>query len=303
DPHYEDKELKFSLTQHAEGIGLTGWDWENKKSRWVAFDFDAITGHSDKHTQKLSWDELQKVKEAACNIPWVTVRKSTSGNGLHLYVFLDPVDTVNHSEHSALARAILSYMTTYTGFDFKSRVDICGGNMWVWHRKMRGTDGLTLLKQGSILTDIPPNWRDHVPVIQGRATKVKNEDRNWLNEDKETFEQLTGAHKHVRLDKVHLSLLEWLREQKKCFWWDSDRHMLVAHVCDLAEAHNELGYKGTFQTTSPGTNLNEPNCFAYPMRNGAWAVRRYGRGTREHATWVTDNAGFTLCYLNKQPDL
>src|SRR5690606_6260815 len=98
EPVYEDKELRFSLAEHAEGIGLTGWDWVNRQSLWVAFDFDALIGHSDKHTSQLSFDELEAVKESAYNIPWVTVRKSTSGSGLHLYVFLDPVHTETHLE-------------------------------------------------------------------------------------------------------------------------------------------------------------------------------------------------------------
>ena len=29
EPHWEDYELRFSLTEHAEGIGITGWDWKN----------------------------------------------------------------------------------------------------------------------------------------------------------------------------------------------------------------------------------------------------------------------------------
>jgi len=49
-PNYEDSDMKFDLAKHAEGIGLTGWDWKNKCSRWVAFDFDAILGDAHKDT-------------------------------------------------------------------------------------------------------------------------------------------------------------------------------------------------------------------------------------------------------------
>mgnify|MGYP001619210480 FL=1 len=48
-PSYEDKEINFDLNIHTEGIGMTGWDWNNKLSRWFAFDFDSLVGHSDKH--------------------------------------------------------------------------------------------------------------------------------------------------------------------------------------------------------------------------------------------------------------
>ena len=155
-------------------------DWYNQVSKWVAFDFDALIGHSDKHTAKLTDEELQNVKEAAMEIPWVTIRKSTSGKGLHLYVFLDSVATCNHHEHAALGRAILGTMSGITGFDFENRVDICGGNMWVWHRKMEGTDGLELIKEGSIFRDIPKHWKDHVKV-------VTNDRPFWRTRDEKTF--------------------------------------------------------------------------------------------------------------------
>jgi len=48
-PEYLDKAIRFDLAAHAEGIGLTGWDWQRKVSRWVAYDFDAIMGHSEQH--------------------------------------------------------------------------------------------------------------------------------------------------------------------------------------------------------------------------------------------------------------
>ena len=160
EPEYSDIAINWDLEEHAEGIGMTGWDWANRCSKWVAFDFDAIVGHSDKNARKLSPEEMEKVKKAAFELPWVTVRKSTSGNGLHLYVFLDDVDTANHIEHAALARSILGTMSALTGFDFSTKVDACGGIMWCWHRKMKGTDGLELIKKGGSLPNnlIPKNW-------------------------------------------------------------------------------------------------------------------------------------------------
>ncbi|MCH8860679.1 MAG: hypothetical protein IH843_06045 [Thaumarchaeota archaeon] len=172
EPTYEDRKMAFDLDAHAEGIGMTGWNWKQRISNWVAYDFDAITGHSDKHQSKLSNMEIHKVEEVASDIPWVTVRRSTSGKGLHLYVFVDDIETKNHNEHAALARSILGKMSSITGFDFSTKVDICGGNMWVWHRKMKGTEGLNVIKQGSILSDIPTNWKDHVRVVTGRRRRI-----------------------------------------------------------------------------------------------------------------------------------
>src|SRR5262245_13414325 len=134
-PEDNDGPMNFSLVQHAEGIGLTGWDWRNRVSRWVGFDFDAIAGHAGGHASKLDDDELAEVQRKAAAIDWVSVRKSTGGRGIHLYVHLPAVPTANHTEHAALARAVLGKMSATVGFDFKAKVDACGGNMWVWHRK------------------------------------------------------------------------------------------------------------------------------------------------------------------------
>ena len=301
-PSFEDHNIKFDLDTHAEGIGMTGWDWQNLKSRWVAYDFDAIVGHSDKHTKTLTNEEMQAVQDAACEIEWVTVRKSTSGKGLHLYVFLDDISTSNHNEHAALARSILGMMSAITGFDFVSKVDICGGNMWVWHRKMRGTEGLSLIKQGTTLEEPPKNWRDHIKVVTKRRRKNLPQDIQDADQE-DPFMELSGQRPHVPLDAEHKKLIDWLRTQNALWWWDQDHHMLVTHTLWLKRAFDALSMKGIYDTASDGTNLNEQNCFCFPLRRGAWVVRRYGQGTGERESWEQDSNGWTRCFYNRAPDL
>ena len=303
DPTYEDSDITYDLAEHAEGIGMTGWDWKNKVSKWIAFDFDAIVG--ERHRESgLSSQELESVKKTAHGIPWITLRRSTSGAGLHLYVFLDNYPTCNHTEHAALARAILGVMSALTGFDFSSKVDVCGGNMWVWHRKMEGTDGLTLIKQGNTLPEelIPRNWRDHIKVITGHRRKnlpqVIEESGTGEN-----FEELTGQRQFIELDDDHKKLIDWLKDNNALWWWDQDHHMLVSHTKWLERAHESLKLRGVFKTSSSGTDLDEQNCFSFPLRRGVWAVRRYTPGVSEHDSWSQDGAGWTRCYLNKEPDL
>jgi len=298
EPEFNDTVIKFDLAEHAEAIGMTGWDWYNQCSRWVAFDFDAILGHSDRHSSKLTQDDLLQVREAALSLPWVTARQSTSGKGLHLYVFLDEVDTANHTEHAAVARSILGYMSALTGFDFKSKVDICGGNMWVWHRKMAGTEGLTLLKQGEMLKEIPSNWRDHIKVIKG--TRRKNMP-SIVESVSDEFEELTSQNSRIDLDEDHKALIDFLKDTNCQWWWDQDHHMLVTHTLHLAAAHSELDLRGYFETNS--AHSTDQNCYAFPLRKGAWAVRRHSPGCQEHESWTQDGAGWTRCFLNKDPDL
>lgn len=308
DPIDNDCPVHGDIYQHAEGIGMTGWDWYNRVSRWVAYDFDAMTGHSDKHEKKMTDQELQQLREVVSAIPWVTIRLSTSGKGIHLYVFLEPVATQNHTEHAALARAILGLMASITGYDFQSKVDTCGSNMWIWHRKMTGTKGLSVVKEGTILTEIPQNWRDHIRVVSGASRRtlpafiVENKEANPNLE--EMFEEVTGTKTLIPLDAEHKRLIAFLHEIKACAWFDQDHHMLVTHTIHLQEAFNKLGLKGVFKTNAKGENYGaDHNAFAYPIRRGAWAVRRYTPGVAEESTWSQDGQGWTLCYLNRDLDL
>lgn len=308
DPEDNDCPVHGDIYVHAEGVGMTGWDWANRVSRWVAYDFDAMTGHSDKHEKKMTDQELQQLRDVVSAIPWVTIRLSTSGKGIHLYVMLEPVQTQNHTEHAALARAILGLMASITGYDFQSKVDTCGGNMWVWHRKMTGTNGLSVVKQGTILSDIPQNWRDHIRVVSGASRRTlpafvtENSQANPNLED--MFEEVTGTKTLIPLDSEHKRLIAFLHENRSCAWWDQDHHMLVTHTVHLQEAHNKMGLKGVFKTNAKGENYGQDhNCFAYPLRRGAWAVRRYTPGVAEESTWDQDGQGWTRCYFNRELDL
>ena len=259
DPEYEDTKMAWDLELHAEAIGMTGWDWKNRCSKWVGFDFDDLVGHSENHRKKLSQQELDEVRTTACEIEWVTVLRSTSGKGLHLYVFLDDVPTQNHNEHAALGRSIIGKLSALTGFDFESKVDVCGSNMWVWHRKCVGTNGFECLKEGSVLTEIPPNWKDHVVVVSGK--RRRNIPQN-IDEDGtlDLFEELISQRPKVRLDDTHKALIEYFKEVDAFWWWDQDHQMLVTHTYWLKKAFEDLTLKGCFDTMSDASNINEQNC-------------------------------------------
>jgi len=298
DPEYNPKEQTWPLGLHAEGVGLTGWNWARRCSLWVAYDFDSIANHK----QGLSADELEALKTTAMQIPWVTVRKSTSGRGYHLYVFLPSISTENHTEHAALGRAILGMLSAKTGFDFQSKVDACGGNMWVWHRKMTGTDGLKLIKAGSTLTDIPVNWKDHLEVVKGN--RRKNLPRYIEGGDVDLFEELCGTRPRIKLEEAHIRVQQKLDEVGAQWWWDQDHWMMVCHTADLKRVHSELNLRGIFETVAVGKERGaDHNCFCFPIRRGAWVVRRYTAGIQEHASWEQDKNGYTRCFLNQEPDL
>jgi len=301
DPKYEDAPMNFDLAHHAEAIGMTGWDWVERASRWVAFDFDSIINHKVGLTE----DELNGIREAVSDVEWVTVRKSTSGTGFHIYIFMDPVPTATHTEHSALARAILGQLNAITGHDLQSAVDCCGGNMWVWHRKMtEANQGLTLLKPGTKMPAniIPPNWKDHVKVVTGSRRKNLPQQVSDCGVV-DAFEELTSQYPHVELDEEHKKLINWLKDNDKFWYWNDDNHLLVTHTKILEEAHEALDMRGIYRSNSGGKNTNEQNCFANPLRNGAWVIRRFTPGVLEDPSWDQDGRGWTRCYYNKYPDM
>lgn len=309
EPSYEDTPMTFDLAAHAEGVGMTGWDWKARISRWVAFDFDSITGHSEKHAKKLSPEELAEIRHKVAEIPWVEVRKSTGGKGLHVYVYLEEVQTQNHNEHASVARAILSQLSGLCGFDFSQKVDVSGGNMWVWHRKMKGTDGLSLLKKATRAAGIPQNWRDYVKVVSGvrqrNLPRFIEDQKEGISDIDAQFEMLTSQRLRIPLDEEHKRVYNWLVDNyPNAVWWDAENHMLVSHTILLKECHSALGLKGPYDTIAEGKEKGyDHNCFMYPIAKGAWAIRLYTQGRKEHRFWEQDGNGWTKCFFNRLPDL
>ena len=293
EPMYQDSELRFDLAQHVEGIGMTGWDWLERKSRWVGYDFDSIINHKC----GLEMEELSLIKDKILSLPYTTLVKSTSGKGIHLYIYFEePVTTDNHNQHAALSRSILSKISGEVGYNLNNSVDVCGGILWCYHRKQEGTDGLSLLKKGELFptSKIPTNWRDHIEVTSGKRKKIKSTSVD--------FDNLFSTVKMVSLDSEHLKLLNWFSlKAKKDSWWDSDHNMLVCHTWDLKKAHTDLSLKGIFNTDSSGSSMQ--NCFAFPNYGGVWVVRRHGLRVKEHPSWVTDPSGWTKCVFNDDADL
>ncbi len=298
DPSYTDTPMSYDLAEHVESIGMTGWNWFEKRSIFVGYDFDSIIGHHD----GLTPTELEEVRQRASEIPWVTVRKSTSGSGIHLYVFLDLDITVNnHDEHAAIARAVLGKMSQAAGYNFYSKLDVCGHVLWCYHRKMEETDGLTLLKKGIKLKEIPNNWAEHINVIRKRATRTSLPIKG-SSETKEAFNNIISERRQVHLDEGHQRIIKELEKYGRCMW-DGDRHLLVTHTYTLKQVHESLVLRGPFDTIASGSlRGDDHNCFCIPLHDGAFLIYRFGQ-IEEHHTWMQDPRGISYCYYNRHPNL
>lgn len=293
EPEYTDTELRFDLAKHVEGIGMTGWDWKNKQSLWVGYDFDSIITHKE----GLSDSELLNLERKAMSVEWVTLLRSTGGKGIHLYLFFNkPFPTRTHTEHAAVARSLLGTLTVEIGFNFSASVDTVGSILWCYHRKQEGTTGLSFIKEGEkFSTDkIPKNWKEHIGVCNRSKKKTCSGNKG--------IESLSSAMKTVFLDEIQLIIIKWISTNaKKDWWWDSDYNMLVCHTFDLRDCHKELKLRGIFETNSSGSS--EQNCFAFPSKGGSFVIRRHGSRTAEARTWVIDESGWTKCTFNSEPSI
>ncbi len=304
EPNWHDYSLQWPLDLHADGIGLTGWDWQSRTSKWVGFDIDSLLSHAA--GVGISDEELEKVKTKATTLPYIEVRRSTGGSGLHLYVYLDNIPTKNHTEHAALARCILGMMSSETGFNFSNQIDCCGGVMWIWHRKLtKENNGLQVIKPSEkILTidDLPSNWKDHIEVVTRRRSKIQIPNVDDKNQD--PFDALTSGRRLISLDTTHKEIIDELSRSGFSTVWVSDYHLLQTHTKALENLlDSDLEIKGYFKTTSEGNDPATCNCFCFPLDDGGWRVYRFSPGITEYETWEQDGDGWTNCYFNCSPDL
>jgi hypothetical protein len=302
-PYWRDYQLTWPLGKYVEAIGCTGWDWVNRCSRWVGFDFDAIVGHA----AGVGVDDakLNEIVELAKQLPYVEIRKSTGGKGIHIYVLLNAILTANHTEHAALARCVLSLMSSAVGFDFAANVDACGGNMWIWNTKSTPeNEGFKLIKAAErplTESELPGNWRDHIEVVTKKRTKVRVS--GIADAEQERFERLIGGQCFVELDDDHRRLMDWLVTNGHTSVWNQDHRILITHTASLKEAHEALKLGGVFETVATGKDQGDHNCYCYPQRGGAWTVYRYSPGAHEAKTWLQSEKHWTYCHFNRPMDL
>ena len=213
-------------------------------------------------------------------------------------------------EHAALARLRAPGMMSFdAGFNFAAKVDCCGGVMWLWHQKITPENqGLSCVKAATstiAVADLPTNWRDHIEVVTHKRARVRVNGVTDANPD--LFDHSTSAWQVVPLDGKHKAVIQALSESGYSTIWVADHHLLQTHTCALhqlmRERQAELGLLGPFETNSQGRDKGTPNCFLFPMLDGAWKVYRFSQGITEADLWTQDGEGWTTCYFNRLPDL
>jgi hypothetical protein len=163
-PTWKNYTMGYSFQEHAEAIGMTGWDFEALRSRYGAYDVDSIVGHAE--GVGITEEALARIREAAP--PYVEVRRSTGGAGLHLYIYFDAagIPCENHNIHRVLAYCLLKKLAADIGFDIAADVDCYGAVLWIWSRRAsaekRSFEILKPATQTLSGSDLPADWRDTV---------------------------------------------------------------------------------------------------------------------------------------------
>lgn len=297
------KKVTYDLAKHYEAVGISGHDACQGISHGVGFDFDSIAGHAV--GIGLSDEALSEVLEKLKLLPYVEIRKSTSGNALHVWVWFCSTnfpETADRREHKALARAVLKKMSLEVGFDFDATVDHLGELLWIAARRATPENGgLSLIQAAEHpLIDYPTNWRDHLDVIKGKRRKSPFRGPSSETEA-DSIEAAFQDRPSITLDKEHRRFIKKYMKSDYTGFWNYDHGCFAAHTCGVKTASEECGHIGIFETNSPGTDHGTPNCFMYPREHGSWRVYRFSQGLAEHPCWESTDNSWTSITVNELP--
>ncbi|NQT11860.1 MAG: hypothetical protein HQ582_03870 [Planctomycetes bacterium] len=292
------EEQDFGLHLHYTEIGISGWDFIKQESIKVGFDFDTITGHADGHG--ISQERLDAVKEAASALPYVEVRRSTGGAGLHLWAHVIPVATKTRAEHAALAKAVLEKMSHDVGYNFSTDIDCMGGILWICAKRALGCGGLELIKPATTCLGAPPGWQRHLGVV--KREKRKAPVYGATAEQSDDIDSECADRPRVPLSQKHLDDIAAYEKTGYAIVWNQDHQCYSVHTKGVELMLTARGTLHIYKTLSEGTEPYEPNAFMYSTKDG-WRVVRFGKGTTEAESWETSQNGWTYCTVGETPSI
>lgn len=264
---FKDKNHQISADAQILLVGVSGINWREQRSYWVGIDFDTIIGHAE--GVGVSDETLTEVIEQVKSLPWVEARYSKSGRGIHLFVYFEtPVPIASRHESVLLGKAVNEHLSRTTGFDFKSAVDVQGGNMWMYAADA-AENAFKVISEATEKLDasfLPPGWRD-----VERASKVKVE---YSGE----AERLSDWHTQFERDYG----------TKFSLTWEPSHRCWHVHTKRLEELAKDYGCH--FVSLSDGTDPGQANAYAFPYGERGLSVHRFGNA-KEHESWLEGPSG------------
>ncbi len=218
----------------------------------------------------LSPEEIEKLVNDLKAIPYIYVRRSKSGTGLHVLVPLATPIATDKPRPYALAMVNL-IAETIPGFNTKRVVDVYGGQLFL-HAPNPGQNGFENLQSPTELFsgELKPAY----PVLKSNFVPLE------------------------KLEPEHQDIIVWLQSNAKRQFSFAEQ-TYHGHTSDLQRCHQELGLKGSFQTRATGTGESNSNCWLLPISGGAFVVGRWGSKCEDGSA---DHNGYSSCYLNRAPN-
>lgn len=177
-PKDVDRTLSYPLCQYWSSVGISGWDVVRGVAHGIGIEFDAVGAN---HAKGLTDEELAEVLAALRRLPYVEVRRSTSGSGYHVWIWFTPDNlppVTSRPQLKSLCRAVMQRMAQDTGYDFPAHVDHAGDILWICAKRATSENGgLSLVQAASEpLTDWPlvTNEASDTPAASDK------QDWSWL---------------------------------------------------------------------------------------------------------------------------
>ncbi|WP_442485807.1 primase-helicase family protein [Aeoliella sp. SH292] len=256
-------------------LGTAGWDYVEQQVTCIGIDIDT----DDNHASGLDQGRFESVFEAVKMVPWLEVRRSSGGKGLHCFAHVsEPVKIGGRKESSALALAVLEVASRITGCDLKAAKDCAGGNLWIY-KADAAPNAFEVIKPATDTlnpTDLPPGWRD-------------------LEKSKRS-QSIRCAPSTVELSPAHLQIQDQVQAEGFTFIYVPELGCFHTHTKALEQAAKKHSYRGLFRTNSAGTDPGTPNCHMWPLPGGAFLVMRFG-DAQEDTSWYRSPKG-AYAYLN-----
>jgi len=300
-PSYKDRTLTYSPGEHCKAIGTSWWNWVDGTSIGIGLDIDTEESHAVT-TTTVTPEQLDEIIEKLKQLSYVTLVRSKSGQGIHIYVFFNEYDlplASNHNEHKKHAVATLAKMCRDMDYDLSQHVDAKGSIFWLWAAEI-GDGGFELLKDCTKpigAADLVEFYDTQFDTRSGKSLTGYNSQGLEVTESDDGLDE-----QRYTLDDEHKAILMELEDAPFEKVWIPEHNMLqtsTAALEQLFDRRREAGdpLKGLFRTTASGKDAKR-NCYITPRENGSFKVTRFGGAVSEHDLWEEVD-GKTVCYFNQ----
>lgn len=306
DPNYNDRKLTFSPGAHLKRMGSTWWNFRTKRSVGVALDID-LEGEHAASTTTVTKIQLVELIEKLKSLDYLTLVRSSGGNGVHIYCFFDEnhqPESANHNEHAMVANALVAKISFDLNYNFRQHMDAVGVIFWFWScDSPENHQGYELIHEQT--TSLKSSDLEEYLGIGLSTPNQKVKVDGYTDSGEKVQSQVEGSgYKSYDLDQHHKDILKELEGMGYSFIWNPEYKMAHTHTMAIKELFDKMSkegrpMRGVFNTISKGTDKGKPNCYITPRENGVFQVKRFGTATAEHPIWQTRDED-TWCYLNQE---